>query len=125
MKITYINIFLSLLFLVSCENQQDNKNYFLCKHIEYGTTKALIVDTENKEFILDHKIINEDFTEGELVIKATHFCCDGNKLFKYVYSFNKLKGDLDIIRYHRTELEEYKIGDFELHECVKKELLVD
>ena len=125
MKITYINIFLLLFFLVSCENQLDNRNYFVCDHTEFDTTLTLIVDTKNKEFLLGANLINEDFTEEEVVIEATKFCCGGNKRFKDVFSFNKLEGTFKALRYSRIETEKYKLGYVDTYKCVKTEPLID
>ena len=118
-------ILLLTFFLVSCENQLNNRNYFLCDHAEFDITHTLIVDTEKKEFLLGDNLINEDYSESEVVIEATKFCCSDNKPFKDVFKFDKLGGTLEVFKYRKINSDRYKYSYTDTYKCTKTEPLID
>ena len=108
----------------------ENKNYFICDHIDGDRTSTLIIDTKRKKLTWGE---NDDFVnyrESEVSITVEDFSGglinDDLKRFKTIFRFNKLKGTFESVYYSReTPTQNYGYDWENIYNCRKTEPLLD
>ena len=107
----------------------ENKNYFICDHIDGDRTSTLIIDTKRKKLTWGENDDFENFREGEVSITVESFgglINDDLKRFKTIWRFDKLKGTFEKARYSReTPTQNYEYAYSDKYNCRKTEPLLD